>query len=109
MLLNVTDPMTASSTGVTELSIMGIPSHITPDEICVFAVIIIIIQNSINILMTSFKLTTGPGNPCSDVRMEGNGATAIASFRTPTEATNGLALDGLTVFNHVWFFSIHDL
>lgn len=38
MLLNVTDPMTASSTGVTELSIMGIPTHITPDEICVFGV-----------------------------------------------------------------------
>ena len=51
--------------------------------------------------MQSFKLTTGPGNPCSDVRMEGNGSTAIVSFRTPTEATNGLALDGLTVFNKV--------
>ena len=54
--------------------------------------------------MTSFKLTTGPGNPCSDVRMEGNGSIAIVSFRTPTEATNGLALDGLTVFNHVYHF-----
>lgn len=54
--------------------------------------------------MTSFKLTTGPGNPCSDVRMESNGGIAIVSFRTPTEATNGLALDGLTVFNHVCFF-----
>lgn len=109
MLLNVTDPMTASSTGVTELSIMGIPTHITPDEICVFGVFLSTIQNSINILMTSFKLTTGPGNPCSDVRMESNGGIAIVSFRTPTEATNGLALDGLTVFNHVCFFSIHDL
>lgn len=54
--------------------------------------------------MTSFKLTTGPGNPCSDVRMESNGGIAIVSFRTPTEATNGLALDGLTVFNHACFF-----
>lgn len=35
MMLNVTDAMTASSTGVTELSIMGIPTYITPDEICV--------------------------------------------------------------------------
>ena len=33
MMLNVTDAMTASSTGVTELSIMGIPTYITPDEV----------------------------------------------------------------------------
>lgn len=51
--------------------------------------------------MTSFKLTTGPGNPCTDCRMESNGSIAIVSFRTPTEATNAMALDGLTVFNHV--------
>ena len=104
MMLNVTDAMTASSTGVTELSIMGIPTYITPDEICVIIDFSYNNQNSINILMTSFKLTTGPGNPCSDVRMEGNGSVAIVSFRTPTEATNGLALDGLTVFNHVFLF-----
>ena len=35
MIINMTDPMTASSTGVTELAIMGIPVYITPDEICV--------------------------------------------------------------------------
>ena len=51
--------------------------------------------------MTSFKLNICPGNPCTDVRMEGNGSVAICSFRTPLEATNGLALDGLTVFNKV--------
>ena len=60
-------------------------------------------QNSINILMKSLKLTTGPGNPCSGVGMEANGQTAIAEMRSPLEATNGLALDGLTVFNHVHF------
>ena len=60
-------------------------------------------QNSINILMKSLKLTTGPGNPCSGVGMEANGQTAIAEMRSPLETTNGLALDGLTVFNHVGF------
>lgn len=53
--------------------------------------------------MKSLKLTTGPGNPCSGVGMEANGQTAIAEMRSPLEATNGLALDGLTVFNHVRF------
>lgn len=53
--------------------------------------------------MKSLKLTTGPGNPCSGVGMEANGQTAIAEMRSPLEATNGLALDGLTVFNHVCF------
>lgn len=39
MIINVTDPMTASSTGVTELAIMGIPVYITPDEICVHPIL----------------------------------------------------------------------
>ena len=51
--------------------------------------------------MKCFKLSTGPGNPCSCVGMEANGSTAIADMRSAAEATNGLALDGLTVFNHV--------
>lgn len=66
-------------------------------------------QNSINILMKSLKLTTGPGNPCSGVGMEANGQTAIAEMRSPLEATNGLALDGLTVFNHVVPFYYHSI
>lgn len=51
--------------------------------------------------MTCFKLSTGPGNPCSSVGMEANGSTAVCDMRSAAEATNGLALDGLTVFNHV--------
>ena len=51
--------------------------------------------------MKCFKLSTGPGNPCSCVGMEANGSTAVADMRSAAEATNGLALDGLTVFNHV--------
>ena len=51
--------------------------------------------------MTSLKLTTGPGNPCSGIGMEANGSTAVAEMRSTTEATNGLALDGLTVFGSV--------
>lgn len=33
--------------------------------------------------------------------MEANGSTAVAEMRSTTEATNGLALDGLTVFGSV--------
>ena len=33
--------------------------------------------------------------------MEANGSTAIAEMRSTAEATNGLALDGLTVFGSV--------
>lgn len=51
--------------------------------------------------MKCLKLSTGPGNPCSGVGMEANGLTAIAEMRSVTEATNGLALDGLTVFGSV--------
>ena len=51
--------------------------------------------------MTCFKLSTGPGNPCSSVGMEAHGSTAVCDMRSAAEATNGLALDGLTVFNHV--------
>lgn len=51
--------------------------------------------------MKTFKLNNGPGNPCSGVGMEANGSTAIAEMRSIAEATNGLALDGLTVFGSV--------
>lgn len=91
MMMTIADSMSGQYTGITSLSITGVPATKTPDEIC----------NSINILMKSLKLTTGPGNPCSGVGMEANGQTAIAEMRSPVEATNGLALDGLTVFNHV--------
>ena len=39
MILNVTDDG-ATTTGVTDLSILGIPPYVTPDEICVFVKII---------------------------------------------------------------------
>ncbi|KAK8831508.1 hypothetical protein WA577_000592 [Blastocystis sp. JDR] len=91
MLMTISDSTTGSYSGVSSLAISGIPVTITPDEIC----------NSINILMKCFKLSTGPGNPCSCVGMEANGSTAVADMRSAAEATNGLALDGLTVFNHV--------
>ena len=39
MILNVTDDG-ATTTGVTDLSILGIPPYVTPDEICVFLKII---------------------------------------------------------------------
>lgn len=109
MMMTIADSMSGQYTGITSLSITGVPATKTPDEICVRLPSSREPQNSINILMKSLKLTTGPGNPCSGVGMEANGQTAIAEMRSPVEATNGLALDGLTVFNHVPLFALSHL
>lgn len=100
-MLSISDSMLTGYSGMTSLAISGVPPTITPDELCVSSDFVVDIQNSINILMMSLKLTTGPGNPCSGVGMEANGSTAIAEMRSTAEATNGLALDGLTVFGSV--------